>query len=84
MAKWNSYLGKRSGSFLEVTLEFQIEDTAQKYSKRLKKNLRMIFIKGFSLQNARYQLALCFELTAVNLAQKLMPFLSCVRFFQAV
>ena len=44
----------------------------------------MILIQGFSLQNNIYQLPLCLGIAAVTLAQKLMPFLSRVKFVRAV
>ena len=63
------------------TLELQIEDTARKNLTRIKKSIRFIFIYRLSLQNDRFQLPLCLGLTAVTLAQKLIPFLKRVDFF---
>ena len=65
------------------TLEFQIEDKAQK--DRLIKSIRTIFIHSFPLlQNARYQLLLGLDLTPVTVASNSMPFLSRVFYLERV
>ena len=65
------------------TLEFQIEVTAKKNLTRLKKSINTKSILIFSLQNDRYHLPLCLGHIAVPQTQKLMPFLSRVKFFRA-
>ena len=71
-------------SFL-TTLEFQIENMAQKILNGWKGALELAFFKKkISLQNARYKLPLGLSITAVTLAQKLVPFLSYIKCFQAV